>query len=329
MVDKANGGKSDALNAGLDLAETPLVCSVDADSLLETDSLLRAVQPFVDDPERTAVVGGNIRVINGCVVRHGRIKAVRLPTRLLALLQTVEYLRAFMMARLAWERLGLLMIVSGAFGIFKRELAVAVGGYSDATVGEDLELVVRIHRHLRAQGQDYAIRYVPEPVCWTQVPEQLGTLARQRIRWQRGALESLAMHRRMFRERTGGRIAWLGLGHILALDLLAPVVEVVGYVLMPVFLLLDVYDWEFFLAYLALTFCFGIVVSVGTLVLEELELRRFPHARDLALLAFAAVFENLGYRQIANFWRIVGLWRWARGAGSEWGTMVRRRFKTA
>ncbi|HEX8261241.1 MAG TPA: glycosyltransferase family 2 protein [Allosphingosinicella sp.] len=192
VVDKENGGKSDALNAGINLARSPIFCSMDADSLLEPDALIRAVRPFVEDPTRTVAVGGTIRIANGSRIEGGRVLDVGLPRNLLALIQIVEYLRAFLMARLALSKMGVLTVISGAFGLFRRQTAVAVGGYRHGTVGEDMELVVRLHRRLREQKIAYRIEFIPEPVCWTEVPEDLTILGRQRARWQRGALETFA-----------------------------------------------------------------------------------------------------------------------------------------
>lgn len=328
VLDKENSGKADALNAGLGQVTTELFCAVDADSLLEADGLLRVVQPFMEDPERVVAVGGTVRVANGCGVRAGRIRHVALPKKLLPMLQTVEYLRAFMMARLAWGRLGCLMIVSGAFGLFRRDVVIELGGYSTETVGEDLELVIRLHRHAREAGRDYRIDFVPEPVCWTQVPESLGVLARQRQRWQRGALESFFIHKDMLVKRRYGRVGRLGLGHILLLDVVTPIIEVIGYILLPFFWMNGTINTEFFLAYLAMTFAFGVFISVASLILEEFERRRVPRAVDLVRLTLAAILENFGYRQLANIWRIQGHWHYLRGAG-HWGKQARIEFKTA
>lgn len=328
VLDKANSGKADALNAGLGQVTTELFCAVDADSLLEADGLLRVVQPFIEDPERVVAVGGTVRVANGCGVRAGRVRSVALPKKLLPMLQTVEYLRAFMMARLAWGRLGCLMIVSGAFGLFRRDVVIELGGYSTKTVGEDLELVIRLHRHAREAGRDYRIEFVPEPVCWTQVPETLSVLARQRQRWQRGALESFFTHQDMLIKRRYGRVGRLGLGHILLLDVVTPIIEVIGYILLPFFWLAGTINTEFFLAYLAMTFAFGVFISVASLILEEFERRRVPRAVDLVRLTIAAIIENFGYRQLANLWRIQGHWHYWRGA-AHWGKQTRTEFATA
>ncbi|HEV2557895.1 MAG TPA: glycosyltransferase [Microvirga sp.] len=322
VVDKENGGKSDALNAGINLSRAPIFCAIDADSILESDALLRAVRPFIDEPARTVAVGGTIRIANGCRIRNGRVMQIGLPGNLLALFQTVEYLRAFLMARLAWSRLRALTIVSGAFGLFRRQVVVAVGGYSHHTVGEDFELILKIHRHMRDRGEDYAVSFIPEPVCWTEAPESLRVLGRQRSRWQRGALESFSRHSDMLFRPKYGRIGWLGLGHVLLVDVIGPPVEVLGYILIPLLWFTGQLSADYLFAFLALTFVYGVFVSVGSLILEEIELRRFPRAGDLAILTAAAIVENFGYRQLNNLWRLRGYWQFLRGK-SDWGAMTR------
>ncbi|HEY0629521.1 MAG TPA: glycosyltransferase [Sphingomicrobium sp.] len=326
VIDKENGGKSDALNAGINVARSPLFCSIDADSILESDALLRAVGPFVDNPDEVVAVGGTIRLANGCTVESGRVTEVRIPRNFLALVQIVEYLRAFLMARLALSRMQALTVISGAFGLFRRRVALEVGGYSHGTVGEDMELVVKLHRHMRDGNKPYRIEFIPDPVCWTEAPEDIRVLGRQRARWQRGSLETFARHRDMLFNPRYGRIGFLGFGQILIVDVLGPVIELLGYVLVPLLWAVGLLSIDYLLAYLAITFTFGIFVSVATLILEEVELRRFPRARDLAILTLVAIAENFGYRQISNFWRLRGLWQFLRKQ-QGWGQMTRRGFQ--
>lgn len=328
VIDKENGGKSDALNAGINLSRSPLFCAVDADSLLEPDALLRAVQPFLEDPEHVVAVGGTIRVANGCTVRAGRVVAIGLPAHPLPLFQSIEYLRAFLMARVGWSELRAVTLVSGAFGIFRRSVAIAVGGYSHGIVGEDLEIVIKIHRYMRERGAGYLVLFIPEPVCWTEVPETLAVLGRQRIRWQRGALETFFKHARMLFNPRYGRIGFLVFGNMLLLDVVGPVVEVTGYLLIPAFWALGMISWAYLVAFLALTFVFGVFISVGSLILEEIGLHRVPRARDLLTLTAAAILENFGYRQLNNVWRLIGHWRFLRGV-QGWGQMTRTGFRRA
>ena len=323
VIDKENGGKADALNAGLNLARTPIVCAMDADSILEPDSLLRAVQPFVEDPERVVAVGGTIRIANGCRIKDGRLQQVGVSRNPLALFQTVEYLRAFLLARLAWSRMGVLTIISGAFGLFRRSTLIEIGGYAHGTVGEDMELVVRLHRQSIDTGQLNRIVFLPEPVCWTEAPETLKMLGRQRSRWHRGAIETFVRHGSMMTNPKYGRIGLIGMGQVLLFDLIGPILELTGYVLLPTMWALGILDYAYVLAFFSLSIVFGVAISVGALALEEAELRRVNHVADLLRLATAAVLENFGYRQLNLWWRLLGLWQWLRGVKS-WGEMTRK-----
>ena len=327
VVDKHNGGKSDALNAGINVARAPLFCSIDADSLIESDALLRVVRPFIEEPTLTVAVGGTIRIANGSRIASGRVVEVRLPRDFLGLVQIVEYLRAFLMARLALSQMQVLTVISGAFGLFRRDLATEVGGYSHGTVGEDMELVVKLHRLLRERKQPYRIDFIPEPVCWTEAPDSFAVLGRQRARWQRGALETFFKHRDMLFNPRYGRIGFVGFGHVLFVDVLGPIVEVLGYILMPLLYALGLLAPEYLLAFLAITFTFGVFLSVTTLILEEIMLRRLPRARDLAILTLVAVVENFGYRQLCNVWRVRGFWQFLRKQ-QGWGQMTRKGFST-
>jgi cellulose synthase/poly-beta-1,6-N-acetylglucosamine synthase-like glycosyltransferase len=325
VVDKVNGGKSDAINAGINLSRNPLFCVVDADSLLEVEALLSSVRPFMEDPQHMLAVGGTIRVLNGCTVKDGQVVKVGLPRRFLPLVQYMEYIRAYLMARLAWSRWGILTLISGAFGIFRRSAAIEVGGFTHGTVGEDYELIVKMHKHMRKQKRVYSLRYVPEPVCWTEAPETLKVLSNQRKRWQRGALEVFFRHRDMLFNPKYGKVGMLGFANNLVIDVLGPLAEVLGYVLMPLFWLAGVFSLDFFLAYVALFFAFGVFISASSLILEELELKRLTNASELALLLGVAVVENFGYRQLTNVWRVIGWWEFLRGR-TAWGEMTRKGF---
>jgi cellulose synthase/poly-beta-1,6-N-acetylglucosamine synthase-like glycosyltransferase len=323
VVDKVNGkGKADASNAGLTFARNPLFCIVDADSLLEGEALLRSIRPFMEDPDMVAV-GGTIRILNGCKVERGQVTEVRLPHNFYALVQSLEYIRAFLMSRLAWSSWGMLSIVSGAFGIFRREQAVEAGGFCKDTVGEDYELVIRLHRRMRDKKSRYSMRYVPEPVCWTEAPETFKILESQRKRWQRGALDVFFRHKDMLFNPRYGRMGMLAFPHNFLIDVIGPLAEGIGYILIPVFWIAGILNAEFMLAWMAVFFLFGVFISIGSLVLEEMELRRVPRARDLIILAGLAVVENFGYRQLNNLWRIKGWWEYVRKR-KDWGEMVRK-----
>jgi cellulose synthase/poly-beta-1,6-N-acetylglucosamine synthase-like glycosyltransferase len=229
LIDKENGGKADALNTGINYCRTPLFCAMDADSLLEPEALTRIVRSFLEDSS-TVAAGGVIRIVNGCKVRSGIVEEVRLPKNFLARIQVLEYLRSFLAGRMGWDALDSTLIISGAFGMFSRPHVVAVGGYPHDTVGEDMELVVRLHRYCREQGQKYRVAFVPDPVAWTECPEDMKTLGRQRDRWQRGLMESMWRNRVMILNPKYGRIGMVAAPYYFFLEVLGPVIESLGYV---------------------------------------------------------------------------------------------------
>ena len=324
VVDKENGGKADSLNAGINVARAPLVCAVDSDSLLENDALLHVVEPFLRDPD-TIATGGIIRVVNGCRVDGGRVTDVRAPRRFLPLCQAVEYLRAFLGGRVAFSFVNALLIISGAFGVFRRDAVIEAGGYLTSTVGEDMELVVRLHRRFRDAGRRYRIVFVPEPVCWTEVPETLRVLQRQRNRWQRGTVESLALHRGVLGNPRYGVLGVFATPYFLLFEMLGPAVELLGYVVTIGGLALGWISPAVAMLFFVVSILFGILLSMSSVVLEELTQRRYPRASDVALLFAAAIVENLGFRQLMTLWRVRGLIDGLRGK-QGWGAMERRGF---
>jgi cellulose synthase/poly-beta-1,6-N-acetylglucosamine synthase-like glycosyltransferase len=324
VIDKENGGKADALNAGLNYCRTPLFCALDVDSLLERDALQRLVRPFVADSS-TIAAGGILRLANGCKVHAGRIVEVRLPKSLLAKLQVVEYLRAFLAGRMGWDEMNATLVISGAFGLFHRATVVQAGGYTRDTVGEDMELVVRLHRYCRENGTPYRISFVPDPVAWTEAPESLRVLGRQRDRWQRGLVDSLWRHRRMLLNPRYGRVGLIGYPYFFFLEMLGPLVEITGYFVFGVSLLLGIVSPVFTTAFLLVAIGFGTALSIAAVALEELTFRRYPRFSDLLRLFLLAVVENLGFRQLITYWRARGIisWFWRR---EEWGRMERKGF---
>ncbi len=324
VVDKENGGKADALNVGLSFARSELICAMDADTLIEGDGLQRMVRPFLHFPDVVAT-GGTIRVVNGSEVRFGRIIKTRVPSRPLAGIQVVEYLRAFLFGRLGWNRLGGNLIISGAFGLFRKESVLAAGGYLHDTVGEDMELVIRLKRLSYERGGPGRIAFVPDPVAWTEVPESLKTLGRQRDRWHRGLADVLWRHRGMFMNPRYGVTGVFVFPYFVFVELLAPVIEAIGLIAIVTGLIFGRRDWTFLVLFYLTAYGLGTALTAYTLVLEDLSFHRYESFRDRWLLFWWALLENLGYRQITVYWRLRGLWKFLRGR-KEWGVMERKGF---
>ena len=323
VLDKENGGKSDALNAGVNAAAHLWVCAVDADAVLEEDALLLVVKPVVDDPELVVATGGIVRIANGCRIESGRIVEFGLPGSHLARFQVLEYFRAFLIGRLAFDSINGVLIISGAFGLFSRPHVEAVGGWAHDTVGEDIELVVRLHRHLRERGEAYRIRFVADPVCWTEAPEQVATLSRQRRRWQRGLGETLSRHRGMMLNPRAGAVGVVTLPYFLVFEFLGGIIELLGIPIVLTAWLLGVLSVSFFLAFLAVSVLMSVLISIAAIMLEEYAVRRHERGRDIARIVGYGLLESFGYRQMTAWFRCRGVIDLIRGRG-EWGEMQRR-----
>ncbi len=324
VIDKDNGGKADALNAGLNCASGDLVCVIDADTIIEPDALLRMVGPFLGRDDVVAA-GGTVGVVNGCEVNHGRVTSVAAPRRFLAGSQTVEYLRAFLFGRLGWNRLGGNLIISGAFGLFRRQAMIDIGGYETATVGEDMELVVALRRTAHRTGQPDRVEFVPDPVAWTEVPETLGGLRRQRDRWQRGLADVLRRHAGMIGNRREGPLGLVVAPYFLFVELLAPVVEALGIIAVVVGLIVGSVDVSFAVLFFAAAYGLGVLINLTVLILEQAGFDRYRRPSDKAWLTLWAFTEGLLFRPMTVPWRLLGLWHHLRG-NQDWGAKNRRGF---
>jgi cellulose synthase/poly-beta-1,6-N-acetylglucosamine synthase-like glycosyltransferase len=329
VVDKEPGGsKADAVNAGLNAATSPYVCIVDADSILERDALLRIMVPILNDPKRVVAVGGIIRVLNGSEIARGQLRRVRLPRKSIEVIQVVEYLRAFLIGREAWGQGNMLMIISGAFGVFRTDLVRAVGGYRPQAIGEDFDLVARMHRHLRQQGMDYHIQFVPDPMCWTEVPSDLKSLGRQRARWQKGLMDVLWSSRDMLFRWRYGRIGTVALPYLWLFELLAPIIEIGGIATIVLAACLGVLSREFFAQFLLFGYAFATMISIGSVLQEEITYKRYNDWQDVARLVSYCFLEHFPYRQLHMVWRLQGLWQYLR-RDNVWRPLTRKGLESA
>ena len=326
VVDKENGGcKSDAVNAGINAASGTLVFVIDGDTLLEADALTRAVLPFLEDP-LTVAVGGTVAIANGCQIEHGRIAEVMLPRSWLARFQVVEYMRSFLLFRLACASQNAVVIISGAFGLFRRDAVIAVGGFDRTAIGEDFDLTVRLQRHFRERSEPFRIAFDPNPLCWTQAPEDWRSLQAQRCRWRRGLLQVLWRHRRMIGNPRFGTVGLGALPYIAFFEGLGPLLEVGGYLVMILAAALGYLSWGYFGMMITVSVAFGVGVTLLAVLLNDVAIQRYMRGRDLALLVALAMLESLGYRQVNSLWGCLGTVQ-ALGGKGGWGPMKRRAFQ--
>lgn len=321
VLDKETGGKADALNAAMNAARHPFVVAVDADTVIEPDALLRLARPFLLEPN-VAAVGGTIRVANSCTVEFGRVTEARVDSRWLPGCQVVEYLRAFLFGRMGLNVLGGNLIISGAFGLFRKEYLRAIGGYRTGNVTEDMDLVVRLHRYLRENNIRAQLPFVPDPVAWTEVPTSIRVLGRQRERWHRGLVATLWEHRIMLFNPRYGRIGMIAMPFYVFGEMLAPAAELFGWIALALGLAVGAVDRDFALLFLAVAVGYGMLLSLWAIVLEELSFRRYSRRRDFFKLLGFAVIEGIGYRQLTVLFRLRGYWGFFRGV-ETWGRMTR------
>lgn len=333
VVDKENGGKADSLNAGINISNKEYFCGIDADSLLEDEALLKLASLTLDEGIETPALGGNIFPINGCKIERGQIVDVQIPQNTLARFQTIEYIRAFMAGRLGWARMNSLLIISGAFGLFRKERVVSVGGYLTSsgkyakdTVGEDMELVVRISRLMRELGRNYRICYAYNANCWTEVPEDLTSLKKQRYRWHKGLIEILTFHKRMLFSPAYGRTGLLALPYFLVFEMIGPLIEIQGYIMVLIAIVLGLINMEIALLLFISTILMGILMSVSSLMIAEKDTKYFK-LKDLMVLVLYAILENFGPRQLFSLWRVGGLLNILKKP-TGWGKPQRKGFTT-
>ena len=325
VIDKENAGcKADASNAGINAASGALVLVIDADTMLEPDALSRGVLPFLEDPN-TVAAGGYVAIANGSRVDGGRVTDVRMPRSWLARFQIVEYMRSFLLFRLACASQNAVTIVSGAFGLFRRDAVVEVGGFSDTAIGEDMDLTLRLHQYFRARHRPVRIAFVPVPVCWTQAPEDLGSLRAQRCRWRRGLMQSFWRHWRVIGNPRYGTVGMVAMPFMALFEGVGPLLEVAGYVLTTLAAFLGILSWSHYRALLAVSILLGGAVTLLAVFLSDVTARQYLRGRDLALLCCAALLENAGYRQLNSWWGCVGTIQAMTGSGG-WGPMKRRAF---
>ena len=322
VIDKVNGGKADALNCGIGYCRNQIFCAVDSDSLLERDALIKVAAPFLERPSLTIASGGTVRVANGAVVKAGRVEFLRLPRSYLALMQIVEYTRAFLLGRIGWNAIDSTLVISGAFGLFSREAVISVGGYQRGSIGEDMELVVRLHRKYRREKIPYAIDFVADPVCWTEAPTDLGSLRTQRDRWQRGLADTLMRNRSMIMNPTYGILGLVTLPYFLLVELFGPVLEFASFAFIAIaatFHLVDVHLlYVFFLA----SVFYGAMMSMLAVLIEETYFGKYAQIRQVLVLLGMSLIESVVYRPLTLVWRLTGLWKFLRGDRS-WGHLSR------
>ncbi|WP_425638873.1 glycosyltransferase family 2 protein [Algoriphagus yeomjeoni] len=327
VIDKENGGKADALNAGINVSSKEILACIDVDCILSHESLTRMVRPFMEETNRKVIaVGGAIGIANNCDVQDGTVTTYRVPTSPLGRFQVIEYCRAFLMGRMAWARVNGLMLISGAFGFFNRELVVEVGGYFPKTVGEDMELVVRMRRYMEERNIPYKVGFVPDPLCWTEVPEDGAVLSRQRNRWMRGTIETLQLHRVIRWNPNYKIMGIISYPYWSVFEKMAPVLELLGLLYTLVLIIIGDFSAFYFIALFVVLYLLSILVSSFSILYEQLSYNNYKDKKDLNKLIMTVFLEPMFIHPKIVYWGLGGHWDFIKGKGG-WGQMIRTGFK--
>lgn len=326
VIDKFNGGKADALNTGINISRNPYLVCIDVDCIMDKDVLLKLAKPYLEQSDKRVIAtGGVVRIANSCIIKSGKLIEVKAPDNFLARVQVIEYLRAFILGRMAWSKLDGLLIISGAFGMFDREIAIKSGGYDTKTVGEDMELIVRMRRFMIDQGVPYAVQYIPDPLCWTEAPESYKILGKQRSRWMRGTIETLWTHRKMMFNPKYKVLGMLSYPYWLFAEYYAPIIEVTGLLITFVLAVLGIISWKFFFLFLLLVYAFAVMFSMMALYSEESTFKRYETIADLRKLTLVALLEPLIFHPFTVYAAMKGNWEKISG-NKGWGDMTRTGF---
>ncbi len=326
VVDKENGGKADSLNAGINVSTNPYIVCIDADCILEKDVILKLAKTFMEQSDtRVIASGGVIRVANSCVIKNGKLIEVHAPDNFLARIQVLEYTRAFLLGRMAWTKLDGLLIISGAFGMFDKEIAQKCGGYNHATVGEDMELVVRMRRYMIENKLKYAVQFIPDPLCWTEVPETYQVLGKQRNRWTRGTMETLWLHKKMMFNPKYKILGMLSFPYWLFFEYLAPIIEFFGIIIVMIMAYFGIINWEFFIWLLLFVYSYAVAFSIIAIFTEEMTYKKYEKFSDIYKLIVAAIVEPIIFHPFTSYSAIRGNWTKITGNNS-WGEMTRKGF---
>ncbi|MBD3108688.1 glycosyltransferase family 2 protein [Bacillus sp. AGMB 02131] len=323
LIDKENGGKADALNAGINMSKNPYFCSIDGDSILDGNSLLRVMRPIILSDGNVIAAGGNVRIANGLDIHLGSIFGNSLSKNSLVLMQIVEYVRAFLMGRIALSKYNLILIISGAFSVFSKKHVIEVGGYSTNMIGEDMELVVHLHRYIKDKKLNKRIEFVADPVCWTEAPQSLSDLRKQRRRWHQGLIENLWKHKKMTLNPKYGTIGLISLPYFWIVECLGPIVELIGYLYIIISFFLGNLYFEYSILLILLFILYGSIFSIASTLLEAWSMNVYPKTRELTKVLFISLSEIFWYKPITLLFRCEGILRFILGR-NDWGTLKRR-----
>lgn len=306
LINKENGGKSDALNCGIDYSDYEYISCVDADSIIKENAFITMMTEF-QNQESLIACGASIRVANGSLVKEGAVQKEGLSEKYIEVCQDLEYTRSFLMGRVGWDLFNSTMIISGAFGVFKKEALIEINGFDPNSIGEDMDLIVRMHKHYLDKNEDYKIGFIPDPLCWTEVPNNFKSLGIQRNRWQRGLLSSILNGSRIFISPDSSFFSKFSIPYYLVTEIIAPILEVMSYLLIVLGLVIGIIDIRIVILFFVVSILFSMVLSLLAILFEESNYSKKNNSEEVLKVFVGALLENFGYRQFMAYQRFKGI----------------------
>lgn len=331
IIDKVNGkSKADAVNAGINAAAYDYFVCTDVDCILHENTIIELVKPVMKEKnKRVIATGATLRAANSNTFDQGVMVNVKAPRQVLARFQEVEYIRAFVLGKMGWTLLNCVPNVSGGLGLFDKEIAIRCGGYDHSSFGEDMELMTRMCRYAIDNKIDYAIRYIPKTLCWTEVPSTLRIFGRQRTRWARGLAQLMYAHIGMFMRPRYGRFGLVVFPYNFFFELLAPIIEGGGILFFVVMGILGFINWPTAIILLVFVYTYAIMITTLAILYDQITFRYYNSWKDILLLCMMPFFEFFIYHPLIVFFSLRGYYFFLTGKKSGWGVMQRRGFQTA
>ncbi|NLP56650.1 glycosyltransferase family 2 protein [Lutibacter sp. B1] len=325
VVDKQNGGKADALNMGLNISKSKYVACIDVDCLLLEDSLQKLVKPFLEATDNKIIAaGGVIRIANSCIIKDGKLLDINFPKKIIEQAQILEYLRSFLLGRMAWSKLNGLLVISGAFGMFDKKVAIEVGGYDTNTVGEDMEIIVRMRRFMEEKKEKYRVAYIPDPLCWTEAPDSYKILISQRNRWTRGTIETLKKHKKLAFNPKYHNLGLLSYPYWLIFERFAPIFEVIGFIYFGILIALNQVKWDYTLAFFILAYLFAVLFTITAIFSEELTYHQYKKKGTGFKLILMSFLEPIVFHGFILYAAVKGNIDYFFNKKKKWGAMERK-----
>ena len=327
VVDKINGkSKADAMNVGINSCKYDIFMCTDVDCILRKDSISLLVKPFIESKKRVIATGAAIRISNSCEFKDGMLFKSVYPKQYFPMFQELEYIRAFVFGRMAWSRINGLLLVSGGLGMFDKTLAIEAGGYWHKSLGEDMDLIIRMRKIMHEKNESFLIKYIPESLCWTEGPSTKNVFIRQRVRWARGLIQTLFLHRKIFLNKNYGLTGLVSFPYFVFGEFLVPILEAIGIIIIFFDILIFGIYYNYFLIITLFVYLFYVFIGLTSILIDQVLYKHYSTLKEIIKLILLVFIEPIIYHPITIYTSLKGYWQFVANKELAWGVMTRQGF---